>query len=227
MMANKKEFTRGFVLILCFLVILGIMFSPIFSGKNALEFSDDLYNSISKESAYYIPAAKKGIEPISGETVDIVLNVDAAQAENTALLYRAAGASAAVENDSLRVSGDLGAVLSACLEDADAMFANNGEALSSKYNLDARLALFNWWSACQAMDKALSKQKQFKLAKAVDLVKKKAVEPAYNYYGIEPQKITERLGIVLFSLVFYVIYTLWYGFSIMFMFEGWGMQLEH
>jgi hypothetical protein len=24
-----------------------------------------------------------------------------------------------------------------------------------------------------------------------------------------------------------VAYTLWYGFAIMFMFEGWGMQLEH
>jgi hypothetical protein len=24
-----------------------------------------------------------------------------------------------------------------------------------------------------------------------------------------------------------VVYTLWYGFAIMFMFEGWGMKLEH
>jgi hypothetical protein len=24
------------------------------------------------------------------------------------------------------------------------------------------------------------------------------------------------------SLVFYVVYTLWYGFAIMYMFEGWG-----
>lgn len=226
-MANKSEFIRGFVLILCFLVVLVLMFTPLFNGKNALEYSDDLYNSISKESAYYIPAAQKSIEPMSGETVVMVLDVDPAQAENMALLYRAAGATASVEDGTLQVSGDLGAILSACLEDADAMFANNGEALSSRYGVDARQALFNWWSACQAMDKALSKQKQFKLAKAVDLVKKKAVEPAYNYYGIEPQKITERLGIVLFSLVFYVIYTLWYGFSILFMFEGWGMKLEH
>jgi len=32
---------------------------------------------------------------------------------------------------------------------------------------------------------------------------------------------------VTFSLVFYVVYTLWYGFGIMFMFEGSGMKLEH
>jgi len=32
---------------------------------------------------------------------------------------------------------------------------------------------------------------------------------------------------VIFSLVFYVVYTLWYGFGIMYMFEGWGLRLEH
>jgi hypothetical protein len=53
------------------------------------------------------------------------------------------------------------------------------------------------------------------------------VETSYNYYLIEPQKISDRAFIVLFSLVFYVIYTVWYGFAIMFMFEGWGMELEH
>ena len=56
---------------------------------------------------------------------------------------------------------------------------------------------------------------------------KKAVECSNNYYHIAPQKIGDRFGIVIFSLVFYVVYTLWYGFAIMFMFEGWGLRLEH
>ena len=77
------------------------------------------------------------------------------------------------------------------------------------------------------MDKELKDQKKFKEAKVVSLVKKKAVESSYNYYKIEPQKISDRWGIVIISLLFYVIYTLWYGFAIMFMFEGWGMRLEH
>jgi hypothetical protein len=55
----------------------------------------------------------------------------------------------------------------------------------------------------------------------------KAVELGYNYYEVDPQKIGDKVGIVIFSLVFYVVYTLWYGFAIMFMFEGWGMRLEH
>ena len=61
----------------------------------------------------------------------------------------------------------------------------------------------------------------------VAAVNQKAVETAYNYYRIEPQNISDRYGIVIFSLVFYVAYTLWYGFAIMFLFEGWGMRLEH
>ena len=56
---------------------------------------------------------------------------------------------------------------------------------------------------------------------------KKAIECSYNYFGIEAKKISDSVGIVTFSLVFYVGYTLWYGFAVMFMFEGWGMRLEH
>jgi len=159
--------------------------------------------------------------------VEMTLEVDAEQAEETALLFEAAGAAVTAADGLLTVRGNLENILFVCLEDSDAMFANNGQGVSEKYGYEARQALYNWWMACKAMDKSLSKQKLFKQAKAVDLVKKKAVEPAYNYYGIEPQRLTERLGVVIFSLAFYVIYTLWYGFGIMFMLEGWGMRLEH
>ncbi len=76
------------------------------------------------------------------------------------------------------------------------------------------------------MDRDLSRQRKFKAATAVSLIKNKAVETSYNYYRIEPQNITDRLGLVIFSLIFYVIYTLWYGFAIMYLFEGWGLRLE-
>jgi len=77
------------------------------------------------------------------------------------------------------------------------------------------------------LEKELQKQKKFNEAKVVALVVKKALETSYNYYRIDPQKIGDRWGIVFFALVFYVFYTLWYGFGIMFMFEGWGLELGH
>jgi hypothetical protein len=107
------------------------------------------------------------------------------------------------------------------------MYENKGVEVSTKYGYDERRVLYNWWAALKEMDKDLSRQKQFKYAKISADLNKRAVEMAYNYYRIDPQKLGDRVGLVIFSLVFYVVYTLWYGFAIMFMFEGWGMQLEH
>jgi hypothetical protein len=87
--------------------------------------------------------------------------------------------------------------------------------------------MYNWWQACTKLETELNKQSQFDKATAIHSVLTKAVEPAYNYFGVQPQNIKDRLGVVIFSLVFYVVYTMWYGFAILFMFEGWGLQLEH
>ena len=32
---------------------------------------------------------------------------------------------------------------------------------------------------------------------------------------------------ILCSLIFYVIYTVWFGFAILYLFEGWGLGLSH
>ncbi|MBW1779395.1 MAG: hypothetical protein JRL30_01530 [Deltaproteobacteria bacterium] len=228
MIANKKKFSGGLVLLLTFLVVLIIIFSPVFKGQNGLEYLDALYNSISKGSAYYIPKVKEEAGGLSGRSIDVTLRMgDKEQAMQTALLFKNGGASVDMSEDSLQVRGDLGTILKACLADADNMYHNRGQAVFDKYGYNERRALFNWWHALNAMDKDLKKQKKFKEAKMVALVVKKGVEPSYNYYEIAPQKISDRFGIVIFSLVFYVIYTLWYGFAIMYMFEGWGMRLEH
>ena len=107
------------------------------------------------------------------------------------------------------------------------MYHNRGDMLSGRYGYPERQVLYNWWKALGIMDRELKAQKRFDAAKVIALVNSKAVETAYNYYRIEPQKIGDRLGTVLFSLIFYVVYTLWYGFAILFLFEGWGLRLEH
>ena len=228
MIANKKEFYGGFGLLVVFFVILFIIFSPVFNGQNGMEYLDDLYNSISKGSANYIPKVKKETDTFKGNTVNMDLKMaDEKQAQQTAMLFTNAGATAEVSGAQLNVSGDLGNILAACLTDSKSMYNNDGATVSGKYGYNERLALYNWWTALKAADKDLKKQKLFKEAKTVAMVIKKVVETSYNYYTIEPQKITDKMGIVIFSLVFYVGYTLWYGFAILFMFEGWGLRLEH
>jgi hypothetical protein len=228
MIANKKEFYGGFGLLVGFFVILFIIFSPVFNGQNGMEYLDDLYNSISKGSANYIPKVKKETDTFKGNTVNMALKMkDENQAQQTAMLFTNAGATAEVSGAQLNVSGDLGNILTNCLEDSKSMYNNDGATVSNKYGYNERQVLYNWHTALKAADKDLKKQKLFKEAKVVALVIKKVVETSYNYYTIEPQKITDKMGIVIFSLVFYVCYTLWYGFAILFMFEGWGLRLEH
>ena len=228
MIAKKGEFYSGAGMMAVFVVILIVMFMPVFKGHNGLDYLDSLYNSISKGSAYYIPALQEEAKTYAGSNVKLTLTMqDEAQARQTSLLFQKGGALVNVSGAALSLDGDLGAMLAVSLEDADLMYHNKGTAVSDKYGYDERQALYNWWAAGNAMEKELKRQKQFKAAKIVATINQKAIETAYNYYRIEPQSISDRYGIVIFSLVFYVLYTLWYGFGIMFLFEGWGLRLEH
>ena len=228
MIARKKEFSLGLGLLVAFFVVLFLFFSPVFNGHNGLDYLDSLYNSISKGSAYYIPKLKDDAKAFNGSAVELSFAMaNPAQAQQTAQLFMKAGALVNVSEAKLKVSGDLGKILENCLADSDALYKNDGKGLAAKYGYNERQALYNWWQAFKGVEKDLNNQKKFKEAKAVANISKKAVETCYNYYTIEPQSIMDRLGVVIFSLVFYVIYTLWYGFAILFMFEGWGMKLEH
>jgi hypothetical protein len=228
MIANKKKFFSGLALMAGYVVALILFFAPLYGGQNGLDALDRLYNSISKGSAYYIPQMKEKIEASRGERIQVTLNMGTKkQAEQGALLFKAAGAQTVVTDETLKLTGDLGLILANSLQDADAMYHNEGRAVSDKYGYSERQVLYNWWKAFLEMGKELKRQKQFKSADIVSLVAKKAVETAYNYYQIEPQKITDEFWLVAFSLIFYVLYTIWYGFAFMFMFEGWGMKLGH
>jgi hypothetical protein len=228
MIARKKEFTLGLVLLIAFFVVLFIFFSPVFKGQNGLDYLDSLYNSISKGSAYYIPKLKDEAKTFNGNNVELSFAMaNPTQAQQTSQLFMKAGAMVNVTDKALKISGDLGKILDNCLTDSDFMYKNDGKAVSDKYGYGERQALYNWHQAFKGAEKSLNDQKKFKEAKAIANISKKGIEASYNFYKIEPQSIMDRLSVVIFSLVFYVIYTLWYGFAIMFMFEGWGMQLEH
>ena len=228
MIADKKTFSKGFILMAAFMVVLVAMFMPLFNGHNGLQTMDNLYNSISKGSANYIPKAAKAVEKISDKQADFTIKLKSAeQADQVARLFNAGGGMVNVSAETLKVSGDIIAMLTNCLADAKLMYENKGDAVQAKYGYEPRRVMYNWWQACSKMEEEFNKQSQFKKATAIHAVMTKAIEPAYNYFGVEAQNIKDRLGVVIFSLLFYVIYTMWYGFGILFMFEGWGLQLEH
>ena len=230
MIAHKKEFGVGFGMLISFVIVLVLIFLPLYNGQNGLNYLDSLYNSISKGSAYYIPHVREAVDEFLGKQVEVkVTAADAVQARQTALLFDKVGRDIRTETSKtdLTITGDLGKILNSCLADADLMYHNDGEKIRNIYSYDERQVVYNWYNALTGMEKDLKRQKKFKEAKIVAQVIQKAVECSYNYYTIEPKRISDAPGIVTFSLVFYVIYTLWYGFAVMFMFEGWGLKLEH
>ncbi len=228
MIVNKTTFAKGLMMLALFLGVLVLLFIPLFNGQNSMQYLDSLYNSISKGSAYYIPEVQQEAQQLKGRMVTLSLPYEnRLQANETKALFDQVGVQATVEEGTLNIEGDLGEVIAGCLEDADAMFYNNGAKVSGKYGYDERQVLYNWAHAIELAVTELKGQKKFQEAKILDLALEKGVQASYNYYQVEPQSIRERIGVVIASLVFYVIYTLWYGFAIMYLFEGWGMQLDH
>lgn len=226
MTGRTRKLGIGIALLVSFIIVLVIFFMPVFAGQNGLDFLDNLYNSISKGSAYYVPKVEHMVADHGSEVVTLNLKLaDGDTAAEVESLFATAGATTAVDGNDLRVDGDLAAIFSACLVDADAAYHNRDGELEKRYGFGAKWAMYRWWSALGQMERDLKRQKRFKAADLTHTVQAKTVECAYNYHGIEPQKIADRWGIVLFSLVFYVVYTIWYGYAIMFIFEGLGFDL--
>ena len=231
MIHNKKEFTGGIALLVVFFIVLFAMFQPIFDGHNAMGYLDNLYNSISKGSAYYVDNLKEEAKTVSGYQVNVTMKMEnETQAADSVALITAAGATATAQGKELTISGDYFAILSASLEDADRMYHNDGAALKTKYPVfeskDDRQALYNWSTILAGFDKELKDQEAFAEAKVAFNINSKVVETAYNYYSVVPEQIRDKAGIVIFSLAFYVVYTMWYGFGILFIFEGWGLKIS-
>lgn len=232
MSMQSKLKTRGIVMLITFFALLGVIFSPVFPGGavkvNGLDFMDNLFNMISKGSSYFIPKAMEDSEKFAGKMIDVKVAMKTeAQATETAKILEVNGAQASVSGKDLVVKGDMGLMLKGSLADADLMFKNDGKPIADKYGFSEKNVLFNWHTLFGVIGKDLTKQEKFDEAKPFANVQKKALEPAYNYYGVDAKNWKDNLGLIVFALVFYVFYTLWYGFGLMYLFEGLGLKIGH
>lgn len=223
---RKKILGVGATMAIVFIVTLTVMFTPIFGGKNAFEAADNFFNSIAKGSTYFIPGLMKDSESYNGKTIDVTVTLpDKAMTATAVKLFKASGALVG-EGESLRVAGDLGQISRAALQDADAMFFNRGKQVADKYGVPEKEVLFTWWTAFKEMEKDLKRQKKFPEAAWLSNASKRSLEVGYNFYRIETRKVSTVAGMLLFSLVFYVAYTLWWGYAVLFLFEGAGLQMK-
>ncbi len=226
---NTRSLFVGIVLALSFAGILVLIFSPVFGeGRNGLVFADNLFNKLSKGSSYFIPKVAKKNEEFKLTQVDVVLKLDKPDQMNPLAirLLASTGASAHTASPEIKLSGNLGAILSQVLVDADDMFKNDGAKVSGRYGTDEKEVMTSWWNVLKGMDKELKKQGKIAEAASVSDVMKKAVEPAYNFYKIDGQKVAEKAGLMTGLLIFYVAYTMWWGFAIYYLFDGLGLTMK-
>jgi len=239
---HKGHFFIGLSLFISFLVVLFLIFSNIFpGGLNGLEYADEMFNKLSKGSSYFIPKVTKSNEKFMGNMFSVTLNMGKAEdkpgdgearAERAYQLFivNEGIAKAEVKGTELKIEGDLGKVLGTAIRDSETMYRNDGEKMKALYASamktdDMKQMFRQWYNVLDRMNKKFVIEKKAAEAKICADVMKKAVEAAYNYYGIEPVKVKDKLGIMTFLLVFYVVYTLWWGFSIFFLFEGIGLSM--
>jgi hypothetical protein len=224
---NKKTFTMGLLLGISFLVVLFLIVAPIYDGKNGLNFSDDLFNKLAKGSSYFIPKTQKNVEQFVGKTFSVTVKMDKAeQAQPAAKILLAAGAQVGTKGDEVTLSGDLGQLTGRIVKDSDAMYHNRGSEIAAAYGMNEREVMRLWWSILSKADKQFKKEKKIEEAKLVSEVNKKTVEPAYNFYEIDAQKVIDKAALMTSLLVFYVIYTMWWGYAIFYMFDGIGLSMK-
>jgi len=233
---NKKMFSLGAVFAISFLAVLFLIFSPLFGGKTGLQFADDSFNRLSKGSSYFIPKVSKSNEKFMGRMFTAHIKVDKPEdkpgdaekrAANISKVFTTAGAKAEVTASTVKIEGDLGKVLASALQDSDAMFKNDGEKIKARYGTDDEKKMFRQWhNALAKIMKEFQKEKKIEEAKMVSDVMKKAVEPAYNFYKIDGEKVIDHAGMLSGLLVFYVAYTMWWGYAIFYMFDGLGLSMK-
>ncbi len=237
----------GIILAISFWVVLFLMFSPIFpktaegQPQNGLQWADELFNELAKGSSYFIPKVAKSNEKFMGKIFSATINVAKAEdkpgdaekrAERASKLFIInPGATVEVKGAELKIDGDLGMVIKAALDDADLMFNNEGEKIKAKYaeamgTDDVKQIFRQWNNVLPKIDKVFKKEGKIEDAKIVSETTKKAIEASYNFYGVNPKKVKDEVGIMTFLLVFYVAYTMWWGFAIFYIFEGIGLSMK-
>ncbi len=237
MLTIKQYRSRAIFLLSTFMVILVLIFMPLYpdlkpgSKTDGLTFMDNFFNALSKDSAYFIPEESKKVASFNGRTFEAELAYrDATLAQQAAQVLSVNGMTTTLEDKHVKISGDFGQLLKKTLQDADLMYNNDGEAIAAKYqNLDAKTAIYAWHNTMGALGKSFEKMGTDKIAmmNATQSISSKVLEPAYNYYQVERKPVRHNLPLLIFSLVFYVVYTCWYGFGILYFFESLGVKLDH
>ena len=221
---KKKRFALGVVLTVTFFVLLLVIRnSTLFSieDKSIVKYTDEMFVSVSKGSVYFIPELLPKLDKYSGTPLDVTIKGD----DKTALLFEKSNARVALSNGELKIQGELVDAVTNALKDADLIFGGKDSMLLDKYGFSATEVARLWWQSFKDIEKELTKEKKFEQVKLLETTRVKALEPAFNFYGIESAAASDHALGITGIVIFYVLYTVWWGFAIYFLCEGFGLLM--
>lgn len=217
---------------------------------NGLVYADHLFNTLSKGSSLFLDPAMQANGNIDqptktrteGKTLDLDVPfkkttdsyTDASGAQkdlqvltSAAALLKGKGFTVSESGNSLKIKGELYPVLQTVLADSLAMYHNKAGEVSARHNgMDGRAVMKTWWHLLSSLIQPMQRAGQVDEASAVSTVISKGIEPSYNFFGITPMRVVDNIPLVVGFLIFYVIYTMWYGFAIFELFEGIGLTMK-
>lgn len=235
---DKKKFLIGSFLLLAFGVVLILMFVPLFGPKRNMHFIDyaqQILNSLAKGSAYFIPKLRKDLEAWRGKDLSISVslerlgkNPDEAQALAEKILGVSLPGSYEIKDGKLFLRTDMAVLLSAVVDDSEEMYFNRGDHLRQKYQVENEKEVLKFWHTLLSRieRKLYVEERKFEEAEIIKEIKIKAVEPAHNYYGTPISSVRENPVPLALLLIWYIIYTLWYGIGTLYFFEGLGLTAK-
>ena len=143
---NKKTFTIGIAMIVSFILCYVGMMSPNFgNGRNGLQYADDMFNSLSKGSAYFIKDAQKVADGQKGTNINLTIKASSpADAVNWGKLYTTAGSTVAVKESSVTINGDFGQILGAVVADSDFKITKKQGGIKPNYIVGFILPVSNF-----------------------------------------------------------------------------------
>ena len=215
---EKGPFIRGSILLISFLVLFCVLLTPVMRDEKGnhltgLQYADNVFNELSKGSSYFIPSVREHVKTVEKTNVKVTVTMKKADLAETAVqVLTKAGMTASADGARVTYEGNLAAMLNA--------------AMTARYDgTHALKAAAAWWYVLSPSIKELQKQRLIAEAQVVDQVLRRAVEPGNNFYSVEPVKVSDHIWLMSGMLIFYVIYTLWYGFAIFELFEGVGLAM--
>ncbi|MBF0472802.1 MAG: hypothetical protein HQK93_03600, partial [Nitrospirae bacterium] len=176
---DSKHFYMGFFMALVFAGALVVIFSPIINGGNALKASDNLFNTISKGSSYYLGKLETKNAKFFDKEIEVTVDIEKKELIEKSKIILSKNDFTVNDGEELIVKGSLGKLLSAAIKDSDEMYNNRGSVIAEKYGMPEKEAMYTFWNLLKGLEKSLTKQKSFAEAAWVKEVMKKAVEMSY------------------------------------------------